>query len=223
VTQARGPYDGTEHGMTGQTRSTPRRGGFSLVELIIAAGLGMIILLVVATSLNSVSRAVTISQASVSLNTRARAIIKHIEQDIEAVHPKGVLDPAAGGDELKMCVCVPTLDRDYNGILDGNDWDHEFVWVHYKYDSTNKILRKGTAQVDDRTPDGTLEDLHIFPSSTPPLQLFSTNIKALTFEQAAAPADSSRIEVTFTLEDPESGIEREFAFVARPEPLLPVP
>jgi type II secretory pathway pseudopilin PulG len=114
---------------------------FSLVELMIAAALGLILMGMVMYTLSTTSRAMNQTMAQVELHNRARSILEIMTRDFEAMEAESTTfsKTDTSGDTTACTFLTHDFDEDSN--YPTNNYN-DYVWVKYSYDATSKILTR---------------------------------------------------------------------------------
>jgi len=75
----------------GMRKTTPARGGFSLVELLVAVAILVIVILSIAQIFRTVGRSVRTSNAVIEVDANARAVMRQIANDVSRIDRQGFL------------------------------------------------------------------------------------------------------------------------------------
>lgn len=188
---------------------------FSLMELIVALGLGLILLMVIGSTLSDAAKAVNQTTAQVSLHTRGRAIMAALLDDLESLHPDGEID--VNTDSITLPVCARSLDIDYDG---SPDLANDLVWVTYSLQNVPTTTDKGLFRAMDREEDNEWGDIDTAVDER--LIDYNTTEIAFFFDDATPGTGtySSRstvrpwpscIRIEIKVKDPASGLQRLFS------------
>lgn len=114
---------------------------FSLIELMIAAALGLILMGMVMYTLSTTSRAMNGTLEQVELHNRARAILQKLYTEFGAMQPGSYSydDSIANIKQYQFLSIAPSLTISSNG---GNSFplEHDLIWIKYIYDESNDEL-----------------------------------------------------------------------------------
>jgi type II secretory pathway pseudopilin PulG len=193
-------------------------GGFSLLELIAASALGVMLLGMVAYTLNNASKAVNTTTTQVALHHRGRAIMDRMMHDLEAINPlydaDGSGNPVyhnksgSGEENLIFLMSIPDLDTDGDGT---DNYPTDLVYVWYRFDPAGK---------------GKLERKEGYANPTDPLTLSSATGGPYTvFDRSINTTGSTNffnynaadntVTVTFTITNGETDTSKSLSFFVR--------
>lgn len=147
--------------------------GFSLVELLVAMGLGIVVAGFAAYAFHNASKGSARAVAVVEANTQIQAVLNLLRSDLQNMHPCAYssFNVTTSATTLQFLTSLPRLDTNYDGSVGTGDTNpsHDLCWVQWSItvNASGANITRGIQAANSSYPPSSPS----FPNFNPPLAM----------------------------------------------------